>query len=225
VLIVVDTAACAALVPAVGTPYVRIAFARLLQAYLDGLHVLAFPPPLCAAIEANSDFSADERAAAKKARQKYAEHGGLCRHVSVFGRVVDGPPALQPARAGQVWNIPLRWLANQPLHETQLVAEDLHDVNVLTAAAEDSLNNRRLFAFRVRVCAVPGGGANTSRVRAEGADRATYRHLLCRFRPGVSERANRSNRGKMQVSCRRRFVRTPDDSRPLFRKCIAMAAA
>lgn len=177
-LIVADTAACAALVPALGASYVRVALARLLQAYLDGLHVLAFPPALCAAIEADSNFSADERAAAKKIRQKYAEHGGLSRQLSVFGRIVDGPPALQPVRAGQTWEIPLRWLAAQPLHETQLVAEDLHDVNVLKAAAQDSLNHRRLFAFRVRVCAVPGGGGNTSRAFAQKA-LAEQRITIC----------------------------------------------
>ena len=177
-LIVADASACAALVPALSAPYARIAFARLLQAYLDGLHVLAFPPTLCAAIEADDNFSVDERAAAKKVRQKYAEHGGLPRQLSVYGRLVDAPTAALPVRTGQTWDIPLRWLAAQPLHETQLVAEDLHDVNVLTAAAEDCLNHRRLFAFRVRVCAVPGGGANTARAFAQKA-LAEQRITIC----------------------------------------------
>lgn len=162
-LIVADAATCAEFVSVLAKTHVRVAFSRLLQAYLDGLHVLAFPPALCAAIEADSNFSVDDRAAAKKVRQKYAEHGGLSRQLTVFGRLVDRPDASQPVLAGQTWQIPLRWLAERQLLETQLVAEDLNDVTVVTAAAEDCLNLRRLFAFRVRVCPVPGGGTNTSR--------------------------------------------------------------
>lgn len=168
-LIVAEAAACAAITHALGSAYARVALGRLLQAYLDGLHVLALPPALCEVIEADAVFSADERAAAKKIRQKYAEHGGLAKQLAVFGRLIDSPTQLAPVRTGQTWDIPLRWLAGQQLHETQLVAEDLHDVKVLTGAAEDSLNHRRLFAFRVRVCGVPGGGGNSHRVLAQKA--------------------------------------------------------
>lgn len=168
-LIVAEIKTCPSLLASLGKRYARIAFERLLQAYLDGLHVLVFPPMLCNAIEADSTFSVDVRAAAKKIRQKYAEHGGLSEKMSVFGYLVDESAALHPMRTGQTWKIPLRWLAIKPLHETYLVAEDLHDVRVLTAAAVDYLNHQRLFAFRVRVCPTPGGGLNTARTFAQKA--------------------------------------------------------
>ena len=163
-LIVVEPAASAAVTNALGSPYARIALSRALQAYLDGLHVLVLPPSLCQVIESDTAFSADERAASKKIRQKYAEHGGLAKQVAVFGRLIDSATQLAPVRVGLSWDIPLRWLAGQPLYETQLVAEDLNDVGVLTGAAEDSLNHRRLFAFRVRLAGVAGGGGNSHRV-------------------------------------------------------------
>ena len=63
----------------------------------------------------------------------------------------------------------MRWLAGRPLYETQLIAEDLHDVNVLVGAAVDNLNDRYLSALRVRIGGVPGGGGNTHRAFADTA--------------------------------------------------------
>lgn len=125
-------------------------------------------PTLCNVIERSDSFGVDERAAARKVRNKYAEYGGLPRHVSAYGLLTD-EPAMAPTKAGAIWRVPLRWVAARPLRETQLIGEDLHDVEVLAGAADDYLNSKQYGALRVRVGKVAGGGGNTSRVLANAA--------------------------------------------------------
>ena len=162
-LIVVNQADYEAVVSNFRLDHVRLALTRLLNASMDGLHVIVFCPQLCLAIENDAGFADRERAAAKKIRQKHTELGRLNEKVTVFGRLNDVPSEVGPVRSGNVWTIPLRWLAVRSLDEVQFVAEDLNDINVLVSAAHDSLNKRRFFKFAIRLEPVAGGGANTSR--------------------------------------------------------------
>ena len=162
-LLVAQPAHCSALLDEAIPAHVRLGFSRLLQAYLDGLHVLVMPPQLCSAIESSALFSEDERAAARKVRSRFAEYGALADELDIYGVLADGT-ATSPARVGRVWEVPLSWIAQRPLHELQLLAEDLRDIGVLVGAAEDYLHHERFHAFRVRVAGVPGGGGNTHRV-------------------------------------------------------------
>ena len=148
--------------------YIRVAFGRLLTAHLDGLHLLVAAPKICRIIESSSDFSHDDRAAAAKIRAKFVEYGSLPGNLNVFCKLVDDG-TLTPRKEGQVWLVPFRWIAENPLRETQLVAEDLRDVQVLTGAAEDFKQKNHYRAFRVRIGAVPGGGGNTHRTFAQTA--------------------------------------------------------
>jgi hypothetical protein len=162
-LFVVDEAAFAAN-SAVPMPVAtRVAVSRLLQAYLDGHHVVVMHPRACRAIEESHDFSADERAAAAKIRARFAEHGRLQNEVAVYAEVVDAAIAA-PQRVGQVWRVSMHWIAAQPLQPTHLVAEDLNDISVLEGAAIDYRNVRRLFGLCARTTPMPGGGGNTGRV-------------------------------------------------------------
>jgi hypothetical protein len=177
VLFVGDQGHCQALLRTPIPDYVRVAFARLMQAYLDGLHVVVLHPTLCLAIEESDAFSLDERAAARRARSKYADHGGLRSLVRDHAVLVDGEDWV-PQRIGQSWQVPIRWIAARPLHATHLLAEDLRDTSVLEGAGEDYRCGGRFQAFRVRVAHVAGGGGNTHRTLQEVAIRE-QRPVLC----------------------------------------------
>jgi len=150
-----------------GQPHAPIAFSRLLSNHADGHHVVLMDPKSCRAIEEDPGFSADDKATARNIRNRYADYGALpdllASHVRVFGS------GGAPAKNGSVWDVPLRWISQNPLREALLHGEDLYDIAVFEAAAEDFLAEHRLHSFRVRAQAQPGGGGNTHRVLAQNA--------------------------------------------------------
>jgi hypothetical protein len=161
-LFAVTTVAAAALTSEQRAPYVATAFSRLLANHADGHHIVLMEPRLCHFIETSPLFSQEDRATAKRIRNRHSDYGALPDCLECHAQVVaDG---LEPTRNGQNWLVPIRWIALHALSETNLVCEDLHDVAVVRAAAEDALAERRLRAFFVRVAGQPGGGANTHRV-------------------------------------------------------------
>lgn len=174
-LLVADALRCRALLEPQVPSVARAAFERLMQAYLDGLHVVAMSPELCRVIESSADFSVDARAAACKARNKYAEHGGLRDVLSTFAVIVDA--GTEPTRVGEHWEIPLQWIAQHPLQESQLLSEDLYDVELLVGAAEDHQYRSKLFALRIRLDRLQGGGGNAWRVLENSI--SASRHVLC----------------------------------------------
>jgi hypothetical protein len=141
----------------------RVALSRLLQAHLDGHHLVVCHPRACRVIEQSPDFSIDERAAAARIRARFAEHGRLREVVGVHAEVVDWAIG-EPQRVGQTWQLSTHWIAAEPLSATSLIAEDLNDISVLEGAAFDFRNRCRLFGLATKMTAAPGGGGNTSRV-------------------------------------------------------------
>ena len=141
----------------------RTAISRILQAYIDGLHVVVIEPKLCRRVEADSHFSFDQRAAAKRARSRFADHSGLVEQVSVFARVVENDLQSPEIREGH-WDVPLSWIVQRALSQVVLLAEDLTDTRVLKSAAEDYQRAGRHEGFKIRIEERAGGGGNTARV-------------------------------------------------------------
>lgn len=140
----------------------------LLQAHLDGVHLVTLPPEVCRRIEDWTAFSEDERAAARKIRIKHPEHGALRRNLQTYSKVVDSGVTL-PHWTGTCWQVPFQWIAERSLKETQLLAEDLYDIEVLKGAANDYQWTNNLRAFRVRCYELAGGGGNCHRVLTQHA--------------------------------------------------------
>ncbi len=141
----------------------KVALSRLLQSSADGHHVVLIDPSICRFIESLIGiFSEDERAAAKRIRTKFADYSGLKAMVSVSATVVAAGTV--PHKRGAGWEVPLPWIAQQPLAMTSLLGEDLYDAKVLRGAALDHLERLKLGAFHVRAKQLSGGGGNAHRV-------------------------------------------------------------
>jgi hypothetical protein len=145
----------------------RAALSRLLASFNDGYHVVIMSPQACREVEKSLYFSEAERAAAKSIRNRHADFGSLAARVQLYGIVTASGD--NPARQGNEWLVPLRWLANHPLGLVELISEDLHDTNVLKGAACDHLEREGLRAFRIQLHQVPGGGINTGRTLMNAA--------------------------------------------------------
>ena len=143
-------------------PHVARAFNRLLSSYSDGHHILLMEPKSCKIIENHTIFSAAEVAAAKRIRNKYAEYGNLPNKIQQYAKIT--PQGTSPTAAKHGWDIPLIWLANNPLHISQLLGEDLYDANIFVSSGQDYLETNGLNAFVIRASLMPGGGGNTHRV-------------------------------------------------------------
>ena len=143
-------------------PHVATAFARLLGNYSDGHHVVLVEPSMCRSIEGNDTFSAEQKAAARRIRNRFADFGGLTSVVTQYATVVS--EGINPHRVETGWEVPLRWIAIHPLSKSTIIGEDLNDTGLLLAAAEDFLELKGLRGFNVRATQAPGGGRNTHRV-------------------------------------------------------------
>lgn len=138
------------------------AYSRLLDSYSDGHHVVIIEPNLCRIVESGSIFSTEQKATAKRIRNKFAEYGGLpSRLVEYATVIVEG---LHPVKVASGWEVPLQWLAMNPLLKSAVLGEDLHDTLIFVAAAEDFLEISGLRSFSVRAAETAGGGKNTHRV-------------------------------------------------------------
>lgn len=161
-LFVVSKAAGAALLSDPVPKLVASAFARLFNTYSDGHHVVLMEPVVCRAVEAGSTFSLEQKAAAKRIRNRFADYGGLPTLISEYATVVlEG---VHPIKGPSGWQVPIQWIAQNPLSRSVVVGEDLHDTGVLVAAAEDYLETNGLRAFCIQATQTAGGGGNTHRV-------------------------------------------------------------
>lgn len=138
------------------------AFSRLLDSYADGFHILLLEPRYCRILESTMELSETQRASASKIRNRFADYGDLPTKVRLHCNVVleGNSPQYTDGR----WKVPVRWLAARPLMPSSLLAEDLHDTDVLSAAGEDFLEASSLRAFQIRTSKRQGGGTNTHRV-------------------------------------------------------------
>lgn len=140
----------------------EVAMARLLEAYADGQHVVLIDRETCKLIERLGVFSAEQVGAAQRIRNRFADYGSLPSKLAKYCIVTN--TGAQPVQAAYGWDVPLHWLANNPLVRSCLLCEDLHDTAVFIAAGEDSLMREGLHAFELRADPVSGGGGNTHRV-------------------------------------------------------------
>lgn len=161
-LFLVSTEAAALLSAVPLQNYVTVGFGRLLSSYSDGHHVVIIDPKTCKSIESNLLFSAENRTAAQRIRNRYADYGSLPQKMAFYAKIVD--VGIEPLRVAHGWDVPLGWIANNPLLMANLICEDLHDTAVLMEAGKDDLERSKLKAFMIRAFEVPGGGGNTHRV-------------------------------------------------------------
>jgi hypothetical protein len=140
----------------------EIAIARLLETYADGQHVVLIDPQTCKLIESAGVFSGQQVGAAQKIRNRYADYGSLPTKLARYCIVTT--TGTQPSKAAHGWDVPLHWLASNPLSRSCLLCEDLHDTDVFIAAGEDFLVRQGLRAFELRAEPIAGGGGNTHRV-------------------------------------------------------------
>lgn len=140
----------------------QIALSRLLDAYADGQHVVLIDRQTCRLIEASGAFSAEQIAAAQKIRNRFADYGSLPTRLQKYCSVTSS--GTQPSQAPHGWDVPLHWVASNPMGRSCLICEDLHDTHVFISAAEDFLVQQGLRAFELRAEPVAGGGGNTHRV-------------------------------------------------------------
>lgn len=150
---------------AVSSPLPRvfeIAITRLLEAYSDGQHVVLIDRQTCKLIESSGVFSSEQMGAAQKIRNRYADYGSLPSKLQKYCVVTT--TGTQPSQAAHGWNVPLHWLASNPLNRSCLLCEDLHDTDVFIAAGEDFLVREGLRSFELRAEPIAGGGGNTHRV-------------------------------------------------------------
>ncbi len=140
----------------------ELAITRLLEAYADGQHVVLIDRETCRLIEGAGIFSSEQIGAAQRIRNRYADYGSLPEKITKYCIVTN--VGTEPLPAAHGWNVPLHWLAANPLQRSCLLCEDLHDTNVFIAAGEDFLARQGLLAFELRADPMAGGGGNTHRV-------------------------------------------------------------
>lgn len=140
----------------------EIAIARLLEAYSDGQHVVLINRQTCKLIESAGVFSSEQIGAAQKIRNRYADYGSLPAKLPKYCIVTA--TGTQPSQAAHGWDVPLHWLATNPLSRSCLLCEDLHDTEVFIGAGEDFLVREGLRSFELRAEPIAGGGGNTHRV-------------------------------------------------------------
>lgn len=140
----------------------ELAITRLLEAYADGQHVVLIDRETCRFIESAGIFSSEQVGAAQRIRNRYADYGSLPAKLTKYCVVTSVGTQPQPAVHG--WDVPLHWLAANPLQRSGLLCEDLHDTDVFIAAGEDFLVRQGLLAFELRAEPMAGGGGNTHRV-------------------------------------------------------------
>jgi hypothetical protein len=161
-LFVVSDDALALLASSPLLPHVSIAFGRLLSSYSDGHHIVIMNPQGCKKIENCAAFSDEDRAAAKRIRNRYSEYGALPEKICLYARVTN--EGMSPTRTIQGWDVPLTWLAKNPLLPSQLLGEDLNDANIFEYCGQDYLEVSGLRSFAIRASLTQGGGGNTHRV-------------------------------------------------------------
>lgn len=140
----------------------ELALTRLLEAYADGQHIVLIDRETCRLIESAGVFSAEQVGAAQRIRNRYSDYGSLPGKLTKYCVVTS--VGTQPLQAAHGWDVPLHWLAANPLQRSCLLCEDLHDTDVFIAAGEDFLVRQGLFAFELRADPMSGGGGNTHRV-------------------------------------------------------------
>lgn len=140
----------------------EIAISRLLEAYADGQHVVLINRDTCKFIEGAGVFSAEQVGAAQRIRNRFSDYGSLPAKLPKYCVVTS--TGSQPSQGAHGWDVPLNWIASNPLGRSCLLCEDLNDTDIFIAAGEDFLMQQGLLAFELRADPVPGGGGNTHRV-------------------------------------------------------------